>query len=667
MRDPLFEPIKIGNLELKNRIYLPAMHLGMAENFAVTNKLVEFYTERARGGAGMITIGFACVNDESSGLFNVIGAHRDDLIPGLSHLAKSIQAEGACCAIQINHSGANAYSVFMDGTQPVAPSNVPGLSKEIPRALTLDEVQQAIDDFAQAALRVKKAGFDAVEVISSSGYLISEFLSPLTNKRDDEYGGSFENRMRFGLETLQAVRKAVGNDFPVLVRINGNEFMPGGLGRKDLQIYARQLVEVGAVDAINVNVGWHQARVPMLTPNVPKGLFAYLTKEIKQQVGVPVIASHRINDPKTARELLADGLCDMTAIGRGLITDPFFPEKARTGNEQNIVHCIACAQGCFDALFRLASVECLCNPKAGHEDDRRIEKSDQSKKVMVIGGGPGGMSAALAAKERGHDVTLYEKEGRLGGQLFLASAPPGRQEFAQLAKDLANQLSVNYVKVVLNKEVDLQLIEDEKPDTIILASGAKSLTPGIPGVNGPNVVQAWDVLQENVFTGQRIAVIGGGAVGIETALFLAEKGTLSPESVKFLLVNKAETPEDLFQLSTQGTKDIVVLEMLNRIGQDIGKSTRWVMVQDLKRYGVDVQSNSKALEITDEGVRVVCDGIEKLIPVDTVVLAAGSIPNTTLGLVLKEKGIDFIEVGDAKKIGQAFDAVHNGFNVGREV
>jgi len=646
---------------------MPAMHLAMADNCAVTDKLVDFYAERARGGAGMITIGFACVNDESRGMWNVLGAQRDDLIPGLSRLAKSIKAEDACCAVQINHAGANAFSVFMDGEQPVAPSNIPGLSKETPRSLTVHEIRQTIDDFAQAALRVKKAGFDAVEVITGSGYLISQFLSLVTNKRDDEYGGSLENRMRFGLEVMQAVRQAVKEDFPLIARMNGNEFMPGGLDRKDLQTFARRLVEVGTADAINVNVGWHQARVPQITSIVPRGMYAYLAKGIKQQVNVPVIASHRINDPKTAREILADGLCDMTAMGRGLIADPYLPEKARTGNEQNIVHCIACAQGCFDALFRLTSVECLCNPKAGYECDRRIEKAEQAKKVMVIGGGPAGMSAALAAKERGHNVTLYEKDGRLGGQLFLASAPPGRQEFAELAKDLANQLTVNNVKVVINKEVDLQLIEDEKPDTIILASGARSLTPGIPGVDRPNVVQAWDVLQENVFTGQRIAVIGGGAVGIETALFLADKGTLSPESVKFLLVNKAETPEDLYQLSTQGTKDIVLLEMLDRIGQDIGKSTRWGMIQDLERDGVSVQIKSKALEITDEGVRVVSDGIEELIPVDTVVLAAGAIPDIILGQVLKEQGIDFTVVGDACKIGQAFDAVHDGFNVGREV
>ncbi len=561
VNDPLFEPIKINQLELKNRIYMPAMHMNMAENFEVTDQLIDFYAERARGGVAVITVGYATV-DEYSGNVTNIGAHKDEFIPGLKRLAQAIQENGARAVVQINHAGRYNFSFFLDGKQAVAPSAVPSrMTRETPRELTIDEIREVINSFAQAAARVKKAGYDGVEVLSGTGYLISEFLSPFTNKREDDYGGSFENRMRFGLEVMQAIRQEVGDDFPLIVRMNGNDFMPGGNGRKDLQEYARRLVQVG-VDALNINVGWHEARVPQIVTAVPRGVFGYLAKGIKELVDVPVISGHRINDPDTAREMIADGLCDMVAMGRPLIADPFLPEKAKTGREKGIVHCIACAQGCFDNLFKLKPVECLCNPKAGREKETAVEKTKAPKKVMVVGGGAAGMSAALSAREKGHNVTLYEKGSRLGGQLYLASAPPGREEFAELAKDLEHQVALSAINVVLDQSVDEALIDHEKPDAVILATGAQPIKPPIPGVELPHVVQAWDVLQGKAVTGRRVVIVGGGAVGVETALFLAEKGTLSPQALKFLLVNRAEDPRDLYELATRGTKDIVVIEMI---------------------------------------------------------------------------------------------------------
>ena len=666
MKDPLFEPIKINQLELKNRIYLPAMHMNMAMDFEVTDQLVDFYAERARGGVGIITVGYATV-DELSGNSTNIGAHKDDFIPGLQRLAQAIQSNGARAAVQINHAGRYNFSFFLDGKQAVAPSAVPSrMTRETPRELAIDEIKEIIGHFARAAGRVQKAGYDAVEVLSGTGYLISEFLSPLTNQREDEYGGSFDNRMRFGLEVMETIRKEVGDDFPLIVRMNGNDFMPGGNGREDLQEYAKHLVATG-VDALNINVGWHEARVPQIVTSVPRGVFGYLAKGIRELVDVPVISGHRINDPGPAREMIADGLCDMVAMGRPLIADPYLPEKARTGREADIVHCIACAQGCFDNLFKLKPVECLCNPKAGHEKDSAVEKTTTPQKVMVVGGGAAGMGAALSAGEKGHQVTLYEKSDRLGGQLYLAAAPPGREEFAELAKDLAQQVALSDIKVVLNKEVDETLIENEKPDTIILAAGALPLKPPIPGIELPNVVQAWDVLQENVTTGRRVVVIGGGAVGVETALYLAEKGTLSAEALKFLLVNRAEDPEVLYELATRGTKDIVVIEMIDKMGKDIGKTTRWGILQDLSRKGIETRAATKALEITATAVKVEIDGNIEEIPADTVILAAGAEPNNPLAEVIEQKGIPYEIVGDAGQVAMAFDAVHQGYNAGRNV
>ncbi len=667
MKDPLLQSICINTLEIKNRIYLPAMHLGMAENFLVTDQIIDFYAERARGGAGMICVGFATVNELAGNTQN-IGAHKDEFLPGLTRLSDAIKNNGSQSCVQLNHAGRYNFSFFLEGKQPVAPSAIASrMTRETPKALETKEINEIIEDFAQAALRVKKAGFSAVEVLSGTGYLISEFLSPLTNQRTDEYGGSLENRMRFGLEIMQAIRKAVGPDFPMMVRMNGNDFMPGGQGRDELRQYAKALVNDAGVDALCINVGWHEARVPQITAAVPRGAFAYLARGIKEVVNVPVIASHRINDPEIARELIADSMCDMVAMGRSLIADPFLPQKVEQGREDEILHCIACAQGCFDNLFKLKHVECLCNPRAGYECKKTCNMAETPKKVMVIGGGAAGMSAALAARQRGHEVTLYEKEGGMGGQLFLAACPPGREEFAELAWDLGNQVYDNDIHVELDQMVDGDLIDEEKPDHIILATGALPLTPPIPGADLPHVVQAWDVLSHQAFTGKRVVIIGGGAVGVETALFLAEKGTLSAEALKFLFVNRAESPEVLYEMVTRGTKEITIIEMLESIGKDFGKSTRWGMLQDVKRHNITAMPGAKALEITPSGIKIEGpQGIETL-PADTVVLAAGSRCENRLADIIKAKNIPFDVVGDADTIGMAFDAVHKGYATGMKI
>lgn len=667
MKDPVFQSICINKMTVKNRIYLPAMHLSMCENYMVTERLCDFYAERAKGGAGMVCVGYATI-DELSASKGYIGAHDDAFIPGLSKLSEAIKSNGARAAVQLNHSGRYNHSFLTEGKQPVAPSAIASrLTGETPRELTVPEIKEIIKRFADAAVRVKKAGFDAVEILCGTGYLISEFFSPLTNQRTDEYGGSEENRMRFGLEIVAAVRAAVGPDFPVMIRINGNDFMPGGQGRIPHLNFAKAMDASGNINAMCVNVGWHEARVPQIVASVPRGVFAFLARGIRESVKVPVIASHRINDVATARELIADEMCDMVAMGRSLIADPYLPAKAMAGREKEVVHCIACGQGCFDNLFKMKSVECLCNPRAGHERETIIEQTKTPKKVMVIGGGAAGMSAALAAHERGHDVTLYEADSILGGQLYLAAAPPGRAEFAELAKDLATQVSVNAIKLRLNTRVTPEIIDAEKPDHVIIATGAKPITPRIPGIDKPHVVQAWDVLLNKAHTGKNVVIIGGGAVGVETSIFLAEKGTLPADAVKFLLVNRAEDPEVLYEMSVKGTKTVTLLEMTDSIGKDIGRSTRWTMIQEMKRIGIRTGVQSKAVEILDKVVRIEHDGNVEEIPADSVVIAAGAMPYNPVQELLEKKGVPFTVAGDAGKIALAFDAVHQGFLAGRSI
>ena len=369
--------------------------------------------------------------------------------------------------------------------------------------------------------------------------------------------------------------------------------------------------------------------------------------------------------------MIDEGYCDMVAMGRSLIADPMLPQKAKQGRENEIVHCIACAQGCFDNLFKLKHVQCLCNPRAGYEQEEENISVPSPRKVMVVGGGPAGMTAAITAFQRGHSVTIYESCNRLGGQLHLAAIPPGRQEFARFARDLENQITVLKIPVVLNTVVDKKLINAEGPDHVLLATGAKPLQPPIPGLDLPHVADAWDVLENRVATGRRVVIIGGGAVGVETALFLAEKGTISADILKFLFVNRAEPFETLFTMATKGSKEISLIEMMDRMGKDIGKSTRWGMMQDLGRFGITTVTSGKVTKITETGLEFIQAGpdgdILKQIEADTVVVAAGSRSHNPLEASVKEIGVDFQVIGDADRVATAFDAVHGGYRAALKI
>lgn len=644
---------------------MPAMHMNMCQDFMVTERLIEFYRRRAEGGVGLISVGYATV-DELSGNVGNIGAHDDTFIAGLSELAGAIQGGGAKAAVQLNHAGRYNHSFFLGGKKPIAPSAVPSrLTRETPREMVAADIDTVQQSFVDAAVRVKKAGFDMVEILAGTGYLISEFLSPLTNKRDDEYGGSLENRMRFGVEIISKVRAELG-DFPLLVRINGNDFMEGGIGRDDMLTFAEALAGAGA-DGLCINVGWHEAQIPQIVAKVPRGVFAYMARAIKERVDIPVIASHRINDPQTARKLISENCCDLVAMGRALIADPDLPKKALAKEEEKILHCVGCGQGCFDNLVKMKAVECLCNPVAGLESTYIQEKSHLPKKVMVAGGGPAGINAALAAATRGHVVTLYERGMELGGQIKLAGRSPGRGEFLVLAQDLSRQLQLSEVKLVLNTEVDGPLLNSENPDVLICATGGEPITPDIDGGDMDHVYQAWEVLQGEYLPGENVVVIGGGAVGIETALLLAEQGTLSGEELKFLLVHGAESLAELQRLAVSGNKKVTLLELQDKLGTNFGKSTRWSMLQDVQRYGVSALLETTVKRISADGVVVEKAGSEELIKADSVVLAVGTAPHNPLQKIAAELNIVCKVVGDAVSPGTIMDATHQGFRAGQSL
>ena len=665
MIDPLFQLVSIGSLEIQNRIFMPAMHMNMCQNYLVSEQLVEFYRRRAAGGAGLISVGYATV-DELSGNGGNIGAHDDRFLPGLQNLAGAIKSGGAKSAVQLNHAGRYNHSFFLGGKKPIAPSAVTSrLTRETPRQMEMDDITAVQQSFADAARRVKEAGFDMVEILAGTGYLISSFLSPLTNKRNDNYGGSFDNRMRFGLEIIRSVRAQIG-DFPLLVRINGNDFMKNGIGRNEMLHFAVKLTGTGA-DALCINVGWHEAEIPQIVTKVPRGVFAYMAREIRKEVSIPVIASHRINDPQTARKLIGENYCDMVAMGRALIADPDLPNKALAGEEEKILHCVACGQGCFDNLMKMKGVECLCNPMAGFESEYTPKKTDLPQKVLVAGGGAAGINAALAAAATGHEVVLYEKSMVLGGQLHLAGAAPGRGEFRVLAGDLTTQLKHSGVKIVLGTEVDGKLLMTEKPQVLISATGGTPISPAIEGADRSHVVQAWEVLKGKYLPGEKVVIIGGGAVGVETALMAAEQGTLSGEELKFLLLNGAESIDELQRLAVEGSKRVTLIELRDKLGTNFGKSTRWSMLQDLQRFGITTSMESNVKRIEEDGVVIEKDGEEQLIAADMVVLAVGTKSYNPLQKIAAELNILCKVVGDAGTPSTVMDATHQGFRAGRSI
>ena len=658
----LLQATKIGGLELRNRIVMPAINLGYCEDGYIGERLINFYRERAQGGAGLIVVGGCGVDPYP--LHGMIDLGDDRFVPGHRQLTGVIKGAGARVGAQLYHGGRYASS-RATGRQPIAPSAIPStIFRETPREMTGEDIRQVIADFAAAARRAKEAGYDLVEVIASAGYLICQFFSPVSNRRHDEYGGSFENRSRFGEEVVRAVRRAVGEGFPIMVRLTGNEFIPGGNTNKEIRLFARRLQEAGA-DAFDVTGGWHESRVPQITMHLPPGAYTYLAQGIKQAVDVPVVACNRVNDPWLAETILVQGRADLVGMARGLMADPELPKKVMEGRYREIRKCVGCNQGCLDATFRGKGCACLVNARVGREGETEIKPADDRKKVLVIGGGAAGMEAARVAAERGHRVTLWEKGDRLGGQLLLAGAVPDRADLLNLVEYLQESLNVLGVSVVLNQEATLEAVKTFAPEAVVVATGARPAIPSIPGVGLGHVVEGWEVLGGQVELGRRVAIIGGGAVGCELGLYIARMGTIDADTVRFLLLNEAEPVETIRDLANRGVKEVVILEMDRAAGRGLGLSTRWIVLQDLARMGVTIKTSTTAQAIVPGGVLISRpDGQQDMLPADTVVIAVGAKSESDLYDELRTVFPAVYPAGDASRPRTALEAIREGFDVG---
>lgn len=656
----LFEPVKIGGLELKNRMVMPAIHHSYTPDGFVNDRLVRYYETRARGGVGLVMVGGCSIDIVGSGPF-MVGLHDDCFIEGLSRLTGAVKGAGAKIGAQLYQAGRYSFSRG-PGQEAIAPSPLASrLTRQVPREMTREDIDTVIESFAAAALRAKQAGFDAVEIIASAGYLICQFLSPVTNQRTDDYGGSWENRCRFGIEVIGKVRERVGKDYTLFVRLSGHDFIPGSNTNWEAAAFAAKLEKAGA-DCFNVTGGWHETRIPQLTGDLPRGGFAYLARGVKEAVKVPVVASNRINDPQVAEQILKDGSADLVSVGRGLIADPDFPNKVKSGDFRSIRRCLACNQGCMDMVFTGQSIFCAVNPLAGREHEVRITPADKPRSVLVIGGGPAGLEAARVSALRGHKVTLWEKEDRLGGQLHYAAQPPGKQEFLNLVGYYTHELESAGVEVVLEKEASEEDIISSGYDAVVVATGARPAGAPFP-VESDRVVSALDILSGKTVPGKKVVVVGGGSVGCETALAVAEMGTLSADSLKFLMQTEAESFENLKMFLNRGTRSVTLVEALKGVGRDLGRSTRWVAMQNLRRLHVKVMDNAAVKKVDGQGVLIERNGEETVLPSDTVVLATGACSVNDLAEKLDGKVPELHVIGDASSPRKVTEAIREGFDL----
>ncbi|GHD75150.1 FAD-dependent oxidoreductase [Vogesella fluminis] len=645
----LLAPLDLGFTTLKNRVLMGSMHTGLEEAPQGFEKMAAFYAERARGGVGLIVTGGVGPNEEgrvAEGASMLADEHE---VPQHRIVTDAVHAAGGKIAMQILHTGRYSFQEQLVSASPIcAPINF-----YRPREMSEDDIQRTIADFARCAKLAQQAGYDGVEVMGSEGYLINQFIARHTNKRSDRWGGSFENRIRFALEVLRAVRAAVGREFIIIYRLSMLDLVQDGSNFDEVVALAQEVEKAGA-SIINTGIGWHEARVPTIATSVPRGGFAWVTRKLMGKVGIPLITTNRINTPEVAEDILADGCADMVSMARPFLADAEFVNKAAAGRADEINTCIGCNQACLDHIFQGKLTSCLVNPRACRETELNYQPVATPKKLAVVGAGPAGLAFATLAAGRGHTVTLFDAAGEIGGQFNVAKRIPGKEEFHETLRYFARRIDSTGVQLRLNTRVAAADLTGF--DEVILATGIAPRTPDIPGIDHPKVLTYLDVLKHGAKVGRTVAIIGAGGIGFDTAEFLAHEGK-SPSLDVAAFMREWGVDMDIATaggLAASGPqphpspRQVYLLQRKSsKVGEGLGKTTGWIHRSSLLMKRVQMIAGVSYERIDDAGLHVTIKGETQLLAVDNIILCAGQEPLRELQQPLQTAGKPVHLIGGA--------------------
>ncbi|WP_435794152.1 FAD-dependent oxidoreductase [Neptuniibacter pectenicola] len=629
----LFQPLDLGFTTLKNRILMGSMHLGLEEAPNGFQRMAAFYAERAKGGVALIVTGGIGPNKEGAVHGHAAQMTNGEDVEQHKIVTEAVHEAGSKICMQILHTGRYAYN-----PQPVAPSAIQApINPFPPKALTEDEIEQQICDFVRCATLAQQAGYDGVEIMGSEGYLLNQFIVNRTNKREDGWGGDYENRIRFPLEIIRRVREAVGREFIIIYRLSMLDLVEGGSSFDEIVQLGKAVEQAGAT-IINTGIGWHEARIPTIATKVPRAAFTWASAKVREALSVPVITSNRINMPEVAESVLARGDADMVSMARPFLADPEFVQKAEQNKADEINTCIGCNQACLDHVFAGKLTSCLVNPRACHETELLIAPATHSKKIAVVGAGPAGLAFSTTAAKRGHKVTLFDGASEVGGQFNIAKRIPGKEEFYETLRYFSKQVELTGVELKLNTFVRGEMLEEQGFDEVVLATGISPRTPDIEGIDHPKVLTYLDVMS-GARVGKTVAVIGAGGIGFDISEYLIHQGESSSLNIKTFMqewgvdMNMAARGgvENMTPAFEPAAREVYLLQRKkSKVGAKLGKTTGWIHRADLAKKGVHMLNKCEYLKIDDAGLHMLVDGEAKTLAVDNVIICAGQEPRREL-------------------------------------